>query len=106
MLRSCVRRGPRECVRATVGAQRLLGSVARSESVDDAVGDRVVRRPSKDPLLWETAEKVDFVGPDPIDAKSRRRCGRSAGLRALVEAKSLAVKRASQSGPGLFQRSR
>jgi hypothetical protein len=35
--------------------------------------------------LWETAEKVDFVGRDPIDAKSRGSYGPSGGFREVAE---------------------
>jgi hypothetical protein len=39
--------------------------------------------------MWETAEKLDYVGRDPVDAEMRRPCGRSPGLRAAVEANLL-----------------
>jgi hypothetical protein len=36
-------------------------------------------------LLDETAEELAFVGRDPVDAETRRPCGRSPGLRATAE---------------------
>jgi hypothetical protein len=50
----------------------------------------------------ETAEKVDFVGRDPIDAETRRPYGRSAGLGAAAETNLLPRNGPPDSVPDFF----
>ncbi len=50
----------------------------------------------------ETAEKVDFVGRDPIDAETRRPYGRSPGLRAAAETNLLPRNGPPDSVPDFF----
>ena len=42
-------------------------------------------QPTRVPLVWEKADKVDFAGRERIDAERRRPGGRSAGVGAAVE---------------------
>src|SRR4051812_18073430 len=53
-------------------------------------------------LFDETAEKVDFIGRDPIDAETRRPYGRSAGLGAAAETNLLPRNGPPDSVPDLF----
>ena len=87
-----------------LGRRRLhLGSVRRRRARPTEIpGFEHVVVASKMPQTSETAEEVDLPGHDPVDAESRRPCGRSDALPERVEANQSPRSGRAESAPDFF----